>query len=1110
MTSLKWDIQKPVRDHNGETAPLNRSGAQKGAATDANADPDTYGTLNRPCTVQVEEDRLIGDFYRRHNNVAGDKPPDAPGADKKLGTFSGVFMPTTLNVLSILMFLRFGFILGQVGILGMVLLLLLSYAIDLLTTLSISAIATNGTVRGGGAYYMISRSLGPEFGGSIGVVFFFGQVLNAGLNVAGFCQPILASFGEAAGGPLPEGRWHEFVYATGVLLFCTSICMFGSGLFAQAGKLLFVILIVATVSVPVSVFVVGPFFVEKLGIWYSGPSWEVFADNLLPRFTAGAVGSDLPAGQLETFTSLFGVFFPATAGIFAGASMSGDLKRPSHSIPKGTLTGLGLTFILYSAVILGMGVSIPRALLYRDISVIETVNMSKWLILFGEMSTSLFSAMVGVIGAAYVLQAIAKDALVPYTSFLAVEIRGLPIPAVVATYILTQLTLFFPLNKLATFITMAYLMTFVVTNLACFLLKIAAAPNFRPSFKYFSSTSALLGAVSCVASMFVADGWASVSAIVLLAFLFILIHYVSPPKPWGDVSQALLYHQVRKYLLKLRQDHVKFWRPQILLLVDDPRSAWGLIKFCNYLKKGGLYILGHVVVTKNFQETFKEIKKQQQSWTKLRDMTGAKAFVQIACSPDVVWGARNVFLGSGLGGMKPNITILGSIRDKETGQHPVGLHQAQTIDMEALPTDSCRKESNIRVTQWVNIIEDIIAMQGNVAIARGFMGMELPGKNVHTTQKYIDLYPIQMSAQVVDENGDSTMTTNFDTYTLILQMGAILRTVPLWKERYTLRVIVFVEFADAVEEERERVSTLLDTLRIKAELLVLCLNSGEYSAYECIIKGTSNSVVEAKMSEQDWWGELVEAREHNKPYAFTRKMEEHKVIAIDHKRRHTFSSLSHLGASFSLRANSISSAGTFDSEGFSDYDENSSVIDEEEDEDEDEESVASPPVVHRHNSLFSTSRPLDRVKDKSKDDASSSGRSSGLSSSASSSHERHNSNKPVFTSQAIPKTRVNDNEDDEGNTVMFEHGDDPAHPNVLSFNDLPARAQHIVLNDMMATHSTKEDTVVIFSTLPAPSMGTHKSEADSLDFVDSLELWCTDLPPVLLLHCQTMTVTTAL
>ena len=108
--------------------------------------------------------------------------PRPVGGQAKLGTFSGVFVPTTLNVLSILMFLRFGFILGQSGVLGMMSMLIVSYVINLVTTLSVSAISTNGTVRGGGAYYLISRSLGPEFGGSIGIVFYLGSVFNTGMN----------------------------------------------------------------------------------------------------------------------------------------------------------------------------------------------------------------------------------------------------------------------------------------------------------------------------------------------------------------------------------------------------------------------------------------------------------------------------------------------------------------------------------------------------------------------------------------------------------------------------------------------------------------------------------------------------------------------------------------------------------------------------------------------------------------------------------------------------------------------------------------------------------------------------------------------------------------
>lgn len=100
--------------------------------------------------------------------------PRTVGGSSKLGTFSGVFVPTTLNVLSILMFLRFGMILGQSGLIGMMGMLIASYVINLATTLSVSAIASNGTVRGGGTYYLISRSLGPEFGGSIGIVFYLG------------------------------------------------------------------------------------------------------------------------------------------------------------------------------------------------------------------------------------------------------------------------------------------------------------------------------------------------------------------------------------------------------------------------------------------------------------------------------------------------------------------------------------------------------------------------------------------------------------------------------------------------------------------------------------------------------------------------------------------------------------------------------------------------------------------------------------------------------------------------------------------------------------------------------------------------------------------------
>lgn len=153
-------------------------------------------------------------------------------------------------------------------------------------------------------------------------------------------------------------------------------------------------------------------------------------------------------------------------------------------------------------------------------------------------------------------------------------------------------------------------MTFLVMNLACFLLSIGSAPNFRPSFHFFNWQTALAGTLVSGAAMFFVDGLYATGCVGVLIFIFLIIHYASPPKSWGDVSQSLIYHQVRKYLLRLKQEHVKFWRPQILLLVNDPRRQYKLIQFCNSLKKGGLYVLGHVIVTDNFGGSVPEARRR--------------------------------------------------------------------------------------------------------------------------------------------------------------------------------------------------------------------------------------------------------------------------------------------------------------------------------------------------------------------------------------------------------------------------------------------------------------------------------------------------------------------
>lgn len=329
-------------------------------------------------------------------------------------------------------------------------------------------------------------------------------------------------------------------------------------------------------------------------------------------------------------------------------------------------------------------------------------------------------------------------------------------------------------------------------NVACFLLRIGSAPNFRPGFKFFSWQSAFAGAIMSAAAMFFIDATSAATAVCLLVFLFLLLHYLAPPKHWGDISQGLIYHQVRKYLLRMKPEHIKFWRPQIILLVNDPRHQTRLIQFCNSMKKGALYILGHVIVTSDFTSGVQEAKSQQQAWTKyISEFSKIKAFVQLNMSPSITWGVRNLILSAGLGGMRPNIVVLGFYNLEElrqanprlSSQTPLrspAYSRASSIkgskfprrrrgDTSArllegrLPTDAIRTEGMMNASDYLTILEDLaLRFRMNVAIGKGFHNLETPRHDGGNRKKYIDLWPVQMSAELQAE-GKSVLTTNFDT-----------------------------------------------------------------------------------------------------------------------------------------------------------------------------------------------------------------------------------------------------------------------------------------------------------------------------------------------------------
>lgn len=849
---------------------------------------------------------------------------------------------------------------------------------------------------------------------------------------------------------------------------------------------------------------------------------------------------------------------------------------------------------------------------------------------------------MGVIGSAKLLQALARDHLLPGFSIFAQGTKGSdePTNAVIVTYIVAQLTMLADINSIASFVTMAYLMTFLVTNLACFLLTISSAPNFRPSFHYFNWWTAGFGALICGISMFFVDNLYAAGCVSILIVIFLIIHYTTPPKSWGDVSQSLIYHQVRKYLLRLKQEHVKFWRPQILLFVNDPRRQYELIQFCNSLKKGALFILGHVIVSDDFAHAVPEARRQQTAWTKFIEISKVKAFVNVTISPTVEWGTRNIVLSAGLGGMRPNIVVMGAYNlDEYWASRPLidlsgapqnavqreqrGLRDGQVQG--TLPTDSCKTEDAVGIKNYVTVLEDLlIGLRINVAIAKGFRNLEVPNSGTDNKKKYIDLWPIQMSAELATESGEekrNVLTTNFDTYTLILQLGCILNTVSTWKKAFALRVAVFVEYESDVEEERGRVKTLLDNLRIPAKVLVFWLASGELKTYRMIVNGyqdendqETEKLVEEVLRGEEWWEDIQKQRGrrrtstseelaemqarpklnsvlpsssfqsgqselHNSKFRgltkMMRKIKKHRSSSALRGLRVRFGMQTHKLHDDLLHhhaACASESSDSYDSDSGSSNDGSSgraSAVSENDIDDfvegTDEQALKLQPTggIRRHShgdslrGISSTKRPRspnnssDLLKTPSwqtENNNASKGKSSQQASNIPESSPHQTLRPPLlrqptaakFTSHPVPKTQVASN-DGPGPSIMFTDSVSPkknpsprSHRRYsvsnntsgispfsgyaagatgypfpqnmpLSFNDLPCRAQHMILNELMRQHS--HDTAVLLTTLPSPFEGTCHNEEDCVRYLSDLEVFCQELPPVLLVHSNSMTVT---
>jgi amino acid transporter len=565
---------------------------------------------------------------------------DNPTQRGRFGTFGGVFTPCTLTILGVIMFLRFGFVVGQSGILYALGIVLVAKIITLLTALSLSAIATNTRVEGGGAYYLISRSLGVEFGGAIGVLFFLAQSISVAMYVIGFAEAFAAV--------APSGGLSLAAIATitnvGVL-----VCVFvGAGWAIKVQFVILGLLVASLIS----------FYVGAIGDF----SPQYMQANLAPHFSGG-----------QSLFTMFALFFPAVTGIMAGANMSGDLKDPGRSIPWGTLAAIGFTALIYLSMAVLLGGARPSDELTADGMVVGAVSRWPLLVTLGVFAATLSSALGSMMGAPRILQAFARDNV-----FSSLRMFGVgsgpnnePRRAIVVAFVIAQVCILLgDLNAIAPIVTMAFLVTYGLLNLATFYEAITKNPSYRPRFHWCHWSLSLLGAAGCLAVMFLIDWRWAAEAIVLVSLLHALIGRKEVEARWGDLQSGLLFERTRRNLLRLEDQlyHPKNWRPIMLAFSGSGWSRPHLAVYGHWFTTGqGILSLGQVIQG-DVEDHLERRVNQERLLHAFIQEEDLEAFPAVVVAPYLSDGIEMLVQSHGLGALRPNTVLLGWPNDPDRGE----------------------------------------------------------------------------------------------------------------------------------------------------------------------------------------------------------------------------------------------------------------------------------------------------------------------------------------------------------------------------------------------------------------------------------------------------------
>ena len=464
---------------------------------------------------------------------------------KQFGTFEGVFTPSILTVVGVIMYMRLGWVVGNAGLVGTIGIILIAHLIAVTTGLSVSSVATDKKIGAGGIYYVLSRSMGIPIGGSIGIALSVGTAFSIALYLIGFAESLNAFFG--FGMSINDFR----ITGTLALVALTVLALISTSVALKSQYIILAAIIISLISV------------------FFGTS--AFKPDTIPLFASiGSVPLEI----------VFAVFFPAVTGFTAGIAMSGDLKDPKRSIPRGTLLAIGGGLLIYLGVAIFLALTVDFEHLRSDYNILMKIALFAPAVVAGIWGATLSSALGGILGAPRIIQAMSVDKVTPKLFGFGRGKNNEPVNALLLVFIIAEAGILIgELDVIARVVSMFYLTAYGFINIS-FFLESWANPDFQPTFK-IKRWIGLLGFMACFAVMFKLDMFAMFGALAVIGGLYFLLQRKEVKLQSNDVWRSVWESVVNKGLKKIDARLISKdsnWNPNIILFSGQSKHQMYLLE----------------------------------------------------------------------------------------------------------------------------------------------------------------------------------------------------------------------------------------------------------------------------------------------------------------------------------------------------------------------------------------------------------------------------------------------------------------------------------------------------------------------------------------------------